>query len=69
MTALIFTCPKTGRPIDSGIETDRASLSNVQLVKIRVRCPHCWGEHDRIIRDDGYLASGPYVPPGKAVSY
>ena len=58
MTALIFTCPKSGRPIESGIEADRASLSNAQSVKIRVRCPHCWQEHDRMIRDDGHLSGG-----------
>ena len=58
MTALIFTCPKSGRPIESGIEADRASLSNAQSVRIRVRCPHCWQEHDRMIRDDGHLSGG-----------
>jgi len=52
MTALIFACPKTGRPIESGLETDRASL----VIRIRVRCPHCWETHDRSIRDDGRLA-------------
>ncbi len=69
MAALIFTCPKTGRPIDSGIETDRGSLSNVQSVRIRVRCPHCWEDHDRRIRDNGYLAMGAYVSLGEAVRY
>jgi hypothetical protein len=68
MAALIFICPKTGRPIESGIETDRASLSNVQSVRIRVRCPHCWEEHDRRIRD-AHLASAAYVSLGEAVMY
>jgi hypothetical protein len=67
MTALIFICPNTGRPIESGIETDQASLSNVYSVRIRVRCPHCWQEHDRMIRDDGHLARGAYVPPGEVI--
>jgi hypothetical protein len=52
MTALMFMCPKTGRSIESGLETDRASLS----IRIRVRCPHCWEAHDLSIRDDGRLA-------------
>ena len=68
MAALIFTCPKTGRPIESGIETDRASLSGVQSVRIHVRCPHCWEEHDQRIRDV-HLASGAYVSLGEAVMY
>jgi len=66
MAALIFTCPKTGRPIESGIETDRASLSGVQSVRIHVRCPHCWEEHDQRIRD-AHLASGAYVSLGEVV--
>jgi hypothetical protein len=68
MVALIFTCPKTGRPIESGIETERASLSDVQSVRIRVRCPHCWEEHDRRIRD-AHLASMAYASFGEAVMY
>ena len=59
MAALIFSCPRTGRPIESGIETDRASLSHVQMIRIRVRCPYCWEEHDRTIRDS-HLAATAY---------
>jgi len=68
MAALIFTCPRTGRPIESGIETDRASLSTVQSIRIRVRCPHCWEEHDRRIRD-AQLASVAYASFGETRMY
>jgi hypothetical protein len=50
MSILIFTCPKTLRAIDSGIETDTLSLSRVQLVSIRIRCPHCGEEHEQSIK-------------------
>jgi hypothetical protein len=68
MTALTITCPNTGRPIDSGIETDRAGLFNYS-VRIRVRCPHCWQEHDRMIRDDAHLTRMAYVSLGEAIMH
>lgn len=55
MSILIFTCPETLLAIDSGIETDSFSLSRVQLVSIRIRCPHCGKEHEQRVRD-GHLA-------------
>jgi hypothetical protein len=63
MTALMFMCPKTGRSIENGLETDRASLS----IRIRARCPHCWETHDLSIREDGHLALS--RPSGQAGAY
>ena len=37
MANLIFTCPQTGREIESGIATDTASLSNVQAHKAAIK--------------------------------
>jgi hypothetical protein len=54
MTNLIFTCPQTGRKIESGIVTDAASLSNVQALRLRLTCPHCCKTHELIIKD-GHL--------------
>jgi hypothetical protein len=51
MSTLIFTCPKTLRAIDSGIETDSFSLSRVQLVSVRICCPHCGKEHEQWVKD------------------
>jgi len=45
MAKLIFTCPQTGHKIDSGIVTDAASLSNVQMLKLCLTCPHCGKTH------------------------
>lgn len=56
MGTLLFSCPTTGRPIDSGIETDPPSLSTVQQVSTRVRCPHCGKEHEPRVKD-GRLAA------------
>ncbi len=56
MAALIFACPNTRRPIESGIETDQDTLSAVRSLTISVRCPHCWEKHSVTIRD-GYLGA------------
>jgi hypothetical protein len=54
VAALIFACPKTRRPIDSGIETDQSTLATVRSLTISVRCPHCWEKHSLTLRD-GFL--------------
>src|SRR4051812_17105923 len=45
MGALTFECPRTGKPIRTGIETDEATLLEVARVAVRVFCPHCREEH------------------------
>jgi hypothetical protein len=44
---LAFTCPKTGWPVESGLEigVNRASLQEVQPVTLRLVCPHCGKAH------------------------
>jgi hypothetical protein len=39
------TCPVTGRPIDTGIETDMASFRRFPPFTGRVFCPYCSSEH------------------------
>ena len=51
MTNLIFTCPQTGRKIESGIVTDAASLSSVQALRLRLTCPHCGKTHRLLIKN------------------
>jgi hypothetical protein len=51
---LTFLCPDTGRPIETGIETDADTLVLVQTVSLRVRCAHC-GERHAFHVADGYL--------------
>jgi hypothetical protein len=54
MGALMFDCPRTGKPITTGIETDEATLLEVASVAIRLMCPHCGEEHDSRVHQ-GYL--------------
>jgi hypothetical protein len=56
MGVLTFSCPRTGRPIETGIETDEATLLKIASVAIRLLCPHCLEEHDPRVHE-GYLAT------------
>jgi hypothetical protein len=55
LASLIFACPKTRRPIESGIEIDQGSFAAVRPLTLSVRCPHCWEKHSLTLRE-GYLA-------------
>jgi len=63
MSALIFTCPFTGRDIVSGINTDLASLSHVRQLPVSLFCPNC-GKVHRLAAKDGRLTDT-LVPPEK----
>jgi hypothetical protein len=58
MSALVFTCPSTGRDIISGINTDLESLSHVRQLPVSLFCPNC-GKVHRLIAKDGRLADNP----------
>jgi hypothetical protein len=60
---LVFTCPKTRRPIDPGIGTDRRSLAATKAAKVKVRCPYCNEDHHLAVKD-GHLAHI-YIPPSR----
>ena len=62
MSALTFSCPRTGASIVTGIETDRASLARVQLISIKIRCDHCRQEHELPIWS-GRLSDMPKFQP------
>ena len=55
MSALVFTCPSTGRDIISGINTDLESLSHVRQLPVSLFCPNC-GKVHRLVAKDGRLA-------------
>lgn len=55
MSALVFTCPYTGRDIVSGINTDLESLSHVLQLPVSLFCPHC-GKVHRLAARDGKLS-------------
>jgi len=55
MQCLTFSCPRTGRKIDSGISTDRNTFSKIQTAELRLRCPYCDNAH-RFKIESGCLA-------------
>ena len=59
MHSLTFTCPQTGRAIDTGINTDAHSLSSVRAAIIHLKCPNCGMPHQLSIKN-GYLARPVY---------
>lgn len=61
MRSLTFTCPQTGRALDAGVTTDLRSLSSVQTVMMRLKCPYCGMAHGFPIKR-GYLAQPSYWP-------
>ena len=54
MATLMLRCPKTGLPINPGIETDRESLNAAPKALVPVECPHCGALH-RISAKEGRL--------------
>ena len=48
---LSFRCPVNERTVSTGIYTDEASLTRLQLIDIRVRCPHCGDVHTIRVAD------------------
>ena len=65
MSALVFTCPSTGRDIISGINTDLESLSHVRQLPVSLFCPNC-GKVHRLVAKDGRLADTPPLSPREA---
>jgi predicted RNA-binding Zn-ribbon protein involved in translation (DUF1610 family) len=60
MSALVFTCPSTGRDIVSGINTDLESLSHVRQLPVSLFCPNC-GKVHRLVAKDGRLTDAPLL--------
>jgi len=59
MGLLTFRCPRTGQAIDTGIEADTDTLSQIRLFKLRLACPDCGGAHDYRVHEAYVVA-----PPG-----
>jgi hypothetical protein len=51
MERLMFVCPKTGRTIDAGVETDIGTLLRIENKALRAYCPACDGWHEWVVRD------------------
>ena len=51
MNPLLFQCPKTERPVNTGIEINISILRNVQPVTVRLLCPFCYNTHEWKLTD------------------
>lgn len=53
MAMLQIKCPKTGKPVDTGVDVAASAYKWVQMSENAVGCPHCgkvhtWGKSDVI---------------------
>ena len=51
MECLQFTCPKTGKTIDTGIVSELDTLLRIRSDHVRLRCPVCGQEHEWRVAD------------------
>jgi hypothetical protein len=51
MGTVMVRCPQTGRPISTGISTDRRSFEATPVFFSRVYCPACRMEHEWFAKD------------------
>lgn len=49
MERLHFMCPRTGRDIDVGIESELDTLLRIRNSRIRARCPICGECHEWMV--------------------
>ena len=42
---IVFTCPKTGHDVSSGVFADEHTFSRLPRHEMTVRCKECGGEH------------------------
>jgi hypothetical protein len=54
MGPLVTICPQTGRRIETGIDTDQASMEMTPPFATQFDCPHCGGKH-RVEKRDFYV--------------
>jgi endogenous inhibitor of DNA gyrase (YacG/DUF329 family) len=45
MGMVMITCPKTKKPVPTGISMDKASFNSSTLTNNSVGCPHCGSMH------------------------
>jgi hypothetical protein len=51
MERLLFTCPRTGRPVDAGIGIELNTLLRIRGNSLRIHCPCCGDYHEWKVRD------------------
>jgi hypothetical protein len=45
MGTVMITCPDTGEPVSTGLETDAASFAYIPRAETMMPCPVCGGQH------------------------
>ena len=68
MGPLTVFCPRSGRPINSGIKTDWSTILRLRPLTVRVVCPECGERHDVDLKD-GYLARAELGESDPSVSH
>ncbi len=52
MERLVFTCPRTGKKVDVGIQGELQTFLRIRTKKVEVaRCPCCGQRHEWTVRD------------------
>jgi transcription elongation factor Elf1 len=51
MERLMFICPKTGREVDVGIETEIGTLLRIKSKAVRGRCRACGQSHEWMVAE------------------
>jgi hypothetical protein len=62
MSMLLIRCPRTGKEVSTGIETDADSFRRIADVLAFAHCPHCGLDH-AWWHDEAWLADGSSSPP------
>ncbi len=64
MPSLMIHCPKTGKPLSTGINMDAASFASSTLTDNTTTCPHCGQPHTWNKADVLPIGEGPQEPGG-----
>jgi hypothetical protein len=59
MGRVMIRCPKTGRELSTGMETDRASFNRTPVFFGRTFCPTCRTHHEWFAKD-AWVREGRY---------
>lgn len=54
MARVMINCPKTNKPIFTGIATDKTSFESSNIENNTIRCQHCKDKH-KYSKKDCYL--------------
>ena len=60
MPKIMITCPKTQKPVDTGLALDNRSFESATFTNNSVNCPHCrekhpWNKADARLEDSSTI--------------